>query len=465
MARPRTIRPNTSPRQDELVLVAVMVLAGLAARAVLSWQSPWYDELYTIQHFVIGSWADVFWSGYSPNNHLLYTVAARVLNQLTMSVDKQIMRLPSEAAGLWIPWLLAAGCRRDNRPLALLIVGCAMLNPWLLTFSSEARGYALMLALTLLATNLLGDAQARVSWRYILAMTGAILTVPIAGLALPGHAVASLRCGKPAALRWLLSAAGVLVLCTLIYLPQLGGALGYFGGVHAIAHGLTLIQLLPIVMWHAVAGFCAGPVGWGWVMLPAVVLLAVTAWRLPATRDIVLTCAIAAILTWGILSAVPLFPGDGRILLWLIPLVCLGLASIVSWAMGAGPARLKAGAIAMLVVSGLAAIPVFRTPAQPIEGAISLAWARSQEDHRYPIGAGLASLEAHNQFGTLAGFAYDVPQLQLAEQASENKIRLIVFHPYALAYASPQFWEYIQAHYKLETDLSGRVSDCQIFSR
>lgn len=443
------------------------MLAGFAARAVLSWQSPWYDELYTIQHFVGGSWADVFWSQYSPNNHLLYSFIARLLHEVTMSVDKQIMRLPAEAAGLWIPWLLAAGYRRDNRPLALLIVACAMLNPWLLTFSSEARGYTLMLAMTLLATNLLGDAQGRVSWRYILAMSGAIMAVPIATLALPGHGVASLRRGRASAAKWLVSASAALLLCGLIYLPQLGGALGYFRTSHANEHGLSLMQLMPRVMWHAVAGFCVGPVGWGWAFLPVVVFLVAIGWRLAAARDIVITCWVATVLTWAVLSMVPLFPGDVRILLWIIPLVSLGLASVVAWIVGnaRARARLLAGAVAMLVVSGLAAIPVFRTPAQPIEDAVSWAWARCQDDNRYPIGAGLASLEAHSQFGALAGIAYDLPQLQSAEQAGANRIRLVIFHPYALTYADPQLWAYIQDHYTLEADLPGRVSDCQVFVR
>ncbi len=152
------------------VALAMLALAFLAAPRLDD--ALWTDEKYMVMRSIAGfyepafkdgplrfdevSWRETFFYYRKPNNHVPYSISARlswaIWKATTQPKDQraaeQAVRLPALLAGMggvgtlaWCLWRLgftgAAGFA------AWLLA----LHPWYLRYSSEARGYTLMLAL------------------------------------------------------------------------------------------------------------------------------------------------------------------------------------------------------------------------------------------------------------------------------------------------------------------------------
>ena len=148
--------------------LAVFVLALIVRWPHLS-QSLWYDEMYTLVEYVQQPWQRVLAGRpgeYVPNNHVLHTVLAKIVYSIGHRPDdvepnEALLRVPALIAGCLLPIALAWPMRRVTPWTALLIAVVAAVHPWLVAFSSEARGYSLMLLLAVVATNLQPDGSRR----------------------------------------------------------------------------------------------------------------------------------------------------------------------------------------------------------------------------------------------------------------------------------------------------------------
>lgn len=194
----RWIGPRTAPDDPRLalpprpgrgfvlgVVAATAVTAGLAIpRMDLGL---WDDEIYSVRHSMVGryrmkddvprfrpvSWRETLWHYRMPNNHVPYSLAARVSAEGWLALARPAERLrvevpvrlpalafgllvvPAAALLLWRVGLAEAGA------LAAALLG---LHPWMVRYASEARGYSLVMLLVVALTWALVEVLRRGSW-------------------------------------------------------------------------------------------------------------------------------------------------------------------------------------------------------------------------------------------------------------------------------------------------------------
>jgi hypothetical protein len=196
---------------------AMAALAGFAAwaNAPRLGHSLWGDEENSLRRAIVGSfgrdgsgalefrpatWQDTLFYYRDPNNHVLYSVAARATHTLLakapVAADETYfsefaMRLPAFVAGALAVFSLAGlgavvGWRRAGWVAAVLLV----LHPWFVRYSTEARAYAFLLAgfPALVASFVLAARTG--GWRWWIA-AGALEWALLAAWPLSLHAVAA----------------------------------------------------------------------------------------------------------------------------------------------------------------------------------------------------------------------------------------------------------------------------------
>jgi 4-amino-4-deoxy-L-arabinose transferase-like glycosyltransferase len=145
-------RPKASPRLILLTL-AGLTAAGLALRVVVGHQSLFADELATRWVVSGRSLGGVVSTVHSDAEITppLYFVAAWLTTQIHNSAE--LLRAPSIVAGTaTVPLVYAFGARTVDRSVGLLAAAFTVMGPFMLTYSTEARGYALMMALVVAST-------------------------------------------------------------------------------------------------------------------------------------------------------------------------------------------------------------------------------------------------------------------------------------------------------------------------
>jgi len=524
------------------VAVAIFV-AGLLVRLPLTTQSLWYDEMYTLRQYIHQPIARTLVgqspADYSPNNHVLHHLLARLSNEAGILlgqasppqafdnarenlplVGEPFLRLPSALAGSLAGIVLAWPLRRARPVLALLVALLMALHPWMIALSTEARGYALMLLLGIVATNRLPDRCRAVAPDYVLA-TGAMLwTVPVSITLIAGHAVAMGFARRELLGTWLRSALLACVGAALLYAPFYQGIWLYY--TSPLQASGSFLDFVGSLLGHAHAGQRAGDLPA--LILPILLVIAgsVVAWRRNLLRPALASFGAAAAL--GILLALMFgAAGEVRFAPWIIALYVVGAVGLVGlggdWAMGKSPhpsplpeyrergqkvresghnarergkecGEREASRSPAMRWAGLAALGVlvatqvinivalYRTPAQPVRDA--LAWVE-QADPRLPvIGVYTASLEAAYTYGGLSNIAYGVTPADPArpagagekphldeEERSLGALRpwAVVFYPDLVQRRAPELWMYIQSNYELRKKLDGRVSGVQVYRR
>nr|MDJ0786175.1 glycosyltransferase family 39 protein [Myxococcota bacterium] len=167
----RFAAPSTRPPGWLLGGVALAMVGLVISAAPRLTHSLWEDETYMVVRSIAGQyemgddgdlefeaagWLDTFFYYRKPNNHVPYSAAARVAHESWAAlarpehqlVNEVVVRLPALAAALvglgttaWLVW-------RIGLPMAGLVAAWLLaLHPWYLRFSSEVRGYSMMLAL------------------------------------------------------------------------------------------------------------------------------------------------------------------------------------------------------------------------------------------------------------------------------------------------------------------------------
>jgi hypothetical protein len=133
--------------------VALLTLVGVGLRLILLGDSLVADEMSTYWMVTAGGLGDVVAKVHTdaeitpPLSFALSWLATRI------DLTPELLRLPSLLAGAaTIPLVYAVGARTVGRRAAVVATALTALSPFLIFYSTEARGYALMVALVLLST-------------------------------------------------------------------------------------------------------------------------------------------------------------------------------------------------------------------------------------------------------------------------------------------------------------------------
>ena len=137
--------------------LGLVALVGLALRAVHMSIPMRYDEAHTFLVYAAEGWAQASTAYDTPNNHILNSLLVSSLTGL-LGNHPVVIRLPAYLAGSLLP--LAVGwmaVRLYGRGVAVLSAAFVATSPVLIEYSTNARGYALVTLLGVLAFGVADD--------------------------------------------------------------------------------------------------------------------------------------------------------------------------------------------------------------------------------------------------------------------------------------------------------------------
>ena len=179
-------------RWEGWMLAAVLALA-LALRLYRVDAPLWYDEVFTLVHFVRERWGDLVVDFSSLNNHMFYSLQGKASVAL-FGESAWALRLPAVLFGVaslgvtWAIWRVPAG--RVAALFAVFLLAISYHHVW---FSQNARGYTGLLFWTSLATLLLVEGLRRPGWGratgYGLCVAAGMYTHLSAGFFFASHAL------------------------------------------------------------------------------------------------------------------------------------------------------------------------------------------------------------------------------------------------------------------------------------
>lgn len=129
--------------------LALVLAIGASLRAYFLSQPMRYDEAFTFLNFANGDISKLFFYPV-PNNHVLHTILVRISVEL-FGGDPVAIRLPALVAGLCViplTFCLARLLTGDRRS-GFLASGLAAIFPYLVLYDTMARGYSLLVLLSL----------------------------------------------------------------------------------------------------------------------------------------------------------------------------------------------------------------------------------------------------------------------------------------------------------------------------
>ena len=322
---------------DERTAILLITAIAVIARLAMLWQPMRYDESVTWAYFVGRSWSTIVSSYQFPNNHVFFSLLAKLTSSVA-PFEPWALRLPAFLAGVAvIPLTWAVGRRFVSPAIGLIGAAFAAGSTTLVLYSTNARGYTLVVAL-FLALLLLADrlrSSRRLSHWATFAALGAVglYTIPVMLYPLGIVVVWLLLSSRQAsgAERWELAiravaaalAAGALAL--LFYVPIIRSA-----GLSALAGNKfvepspwpTFVEDIPR---HFAETMLTWASPFPWWAAPLVVLLAVAGLRRiePASRP---SLVLASALWCGALLVATHRAPFVRVWLFLLPLFQLAVA-------------------------------------------------------------------------------------------------------------------------------------------
>lgn len=162
--------PRLGALRTSVGAVAILTAVGLAVRVAVASQDLFADELST---YWIVSTNDLGGVISAVNSDAEITPPLSfVLAWLSTRIDlsAELLRLPSVIAGtLTIPAVFWLGVRTTGRTAGLIAAALTTLAPFMIYYSAEARGYAIMMAFVVLSTlALLAAVDGRRTWAWAL---------------------------------------------------------------------------------------------------------------------------------------------------------------------------------------------------------------------------------------------------------------------------------------------------------
>ncbi len=222
-------------RIKKIVAVALLIILSSALRIYKINQGLWYDEITTLLNFVRLPWLKIIMSLPLPNNHLLFTLLAK-LSIVWLGEKEWTLRLPSLIIGSLTPPLAYWVLRKKTGELTAFLTGTFLaLSFWPVWFSQDARGYAGQILFTLLSQVFFLDwieARARrgliIYWLSSMLAVGFHLYSAFVIAAQIGFGFFAYARNRNKNRLMILAAATVsLVLSLLIYLPGAPDLIGY----------------------------------------------------------------------------------------------------------------------------------------------------------------------------------------------------------------------------------------------
>lgn len=240
-----TLRDLSAQQRKQGIFIGLLLLSA-ALRIHRLDQSFWYDEIVSVNLFFHAPWLDLFTKMLIPNHHPLYSMLAK-LSVAAFGEAEWSARLPAFVFGsLTPPFLFLFGSRWYSERTGALAGFFMSVSMWPVWFSQDARGYSVMILLTLIATHeflAINDGAGRRAYAlYLLAGVAAMYSQLYAGAVLAAHflcgAVLWRRPGfhKRGPVLMALSAAAIVISVGL-YLPMVGSLLRFIAKEGMITTG------------------------------------------------------------------------------------------------------------------------------------------------------------------------------------------------------------------------------------
>ncbi len=139
-------------KHDKFYLIFSIIIGAIVRGYFIS-QPMRYDEAYTFLTYVNGDLRDIFTYS-TPNNHVLHTILVK-FSVVLWGAHPAVLRLPAFFAGLLIIPLTFFLCRiMTNGNAGVVSSMTAAVFPYLVLYSTNARGYTLFVCLGLLLSIL-----------------------------------------------------------------------------------------------------------------------------------------------------------------------------------------------------------------------------------------------------------------------------------------------------------------------
>ncbi len=137
----------TSPGRRAWLLLAAVILGGIALRIQRIDESLWYDEIASLHSYVLHGPGAIVGTYFSPANHVAQSLASWASVTAAGGVNELTLRFPSLVAAIvWIMSMGWIGHSAGGARMGMLCAGVAAIVPIGVLESVEARGYAMAMA-------------------------------------------------------------------------------------------------------------------------------------------------------------------------------------------------------------------------------------------------------------------------------------------------------------------------------
>lgn len=159
-------------KRRALIYFLILLAGSFFLRLIRINQGLWYDEIHTLLRFVMSGYREIATSLPVPNNHILYSLLAKVSISI-FGLKEWSVRLPSLLIGGITPAILYLLFRkRAGEEAALMASAFMTLSFWMIWFSQDARGYAGLILFSALSNlfylEWLDQGKARTATWYVL---------------------------------------------------------------------------------------------------------------------------------------------------------------------------------------------------------------------------------------------------------------------------------------------------------
>ncbi len=359
--------------KESLLLVAIFIL-GLIPRILLLNRPIEYDEAYTFTQFARYPFRSIISDYSAPNNQVFHTILVRIAYLLLGDQAWQI-RLPAFLAGLLI--ILSAyllGRMLYNKAVGYLAAGILASLPDFIIRSVSARGYTLVVLMTLLSFILAGYLIRKKNlfgW-CLLCFFSAIgfYSVPIMIYPLSVIylwlflSIFILDLQQYSRRNWIKYLLASIVLTTgltvFLYAPiLLSPKAGYFYNQNNTLHPLSMgifVQIFPARLLSLLTEWqrYLPPV---WPVIIVIGLILSLVW-IKKNNKFKVPTQLAFILALSILLLIQRPDSVTRIWLWIVPLLAIwssaGLVSSFLWIRSHSIRNIVAMAVPMIIIAGMA---------------------------------------------------------------------------------------------------------------
>jgi hypothetical protein len=447
------------------LIVAALLVIGLAARAPRLTEGLWYDEIAAWRDYGSKGPAWIVTHYFDPANHIGHTLASwasfTLLDRMSVVAPEIALRLPAlifSLGSIVAVWGMARCVVRgrnrgsppaepganggSGRPVAIVAGLLAAVLPVSVLEGVEARGYSMMICFAALATwTMLSAIQRERWWKWLLyAVLCALgiwshmmmVWIPI------GHAVwliwAMVRTGaRSTALRGLGAIALAAILTLALYVPVLDDLLrirGQFAAAEGDEPSIFGVEGLHALLqlggswywWAAVPGLVIGIVGFVRGMRRATpqAALGLALLGLP-----IMVVALTVAGSW-MYARFAMFAAPGAILA-----IALGIDALWRW-------KKPIGAVALVIVIACSAADlVVRPPRQPLRDAVNIVLNDWGDDDRLLV----------------IGLKHEVMQAYVADLAPTYSLDLGADLELKLAEARPTWVVILYPHRVSEANL------------